>query len=207
MNVLGHAAVAVAVGTGSPSFVLGAVLPDLASMARVRLGGSAPPGDVTDGVRCHHAADTAFHALPSFRAGAASLRSDLLASGLATGPARAIGHAGWELLLDGALVGGDAESAYRAALAEGAAAVDAVQPGDRARWLAFVARWSDAPALRYDQPAWVAERLFRMLGHRPRLRLPVEQVPAVVDALERHAAGVRSAAPAVLDAVRDRMAA
>jgi hypothetical protein len=206
VNYLGHVAVALAGGRDEPHFLLGAALPDLASMAGVRLDRDRATGPVADGVACHLAADTAFHDHPAFRAGAAALRRDLGAAGLATGPRRAIGHAGWELLLDGTLTGTHVEVAYREALAQGGAATAAVVPGDRPRWAALLAHGAPPP-LRYDDPAWVAERLAAMLGRRPRLAMAADQVPVVAEVLDRHLEPVRAVASQVVADVAASVAA
>jgi hypothetical protein len=200
MNVLGHTFVALASGDDDPAFVLGAVLPDLAPMVDVRVDRSRVDGRVGEGVRCHVEADAAFHADPAFRAGAAALRRDLAEAGLERGPVRAVGHAGWELLLDGTLVGSAAEEAYWRALDVGETVLDAVAEPDRRRWLAFCAHRHQRPALRYDDPAWVAERLHSVLARRPRLRFGRERLPAVTRILGSHARGVATVGPDVLAA-------
>ena len=146
MNVLGHIHVALAGGRDDPEYLLGAVLPDLAPMAGVRLRArSGLPGAVGEGVRCHLRADRAFHAHAGFRDGAAALRRAVAAAGVASGPSRAVGHAGWELLLDGTLVGTEVERAFHGAVRMAGEVADALAPADRARWAAFLAR---APARR-----------------------------------------------------------
>jgi hypothetical protein len=203
MNFLGHTHVALASGHDDPLFVLGAVLPDLASMAGVRLDRGQSEGRLHEGIRGHIQADAAFHAYPVFRHGSAAIRTDLTGLGLQPGAMRAIGHIGWELLLDGTLVGSPTESAFQHALVEGEQAGSAVVPTDQARWLAFLDRWKGFPdpRLRYDEPMWVAERLELMLAHRPRLAFPEEHVPAVAAVLERHAIPVAAVAEDVLDAM------
>jgi hypothetical protein len=201
VNVLGHTQVALETGRDDPDFVLGAVLPDLASMAGVRLASrSTLGGALGDGVGCHLRADEAFHADARFRSGAADLRRAVAGRGVASGPARAVGHAGWELMLDGTLVGGAAEDAFFAAVREaGAAAARALAPADGERWAAFLSRFGARTVrLRYDEPRWVAERLHAMLSRRARLRLPAGQVGAVADELANHARGVEVVGPAVL---------
>jgi hypothetical protein len=200
MNLLGHTYVALAGGRDDPEYLLGAVLPDLAPMAGVRLRARSDlPGAVGEGVRCHLRSDRAFHAHARFRAGAAALRRAVAAAGVASGPSRAVGHAGWELLLDGTLVGTEVEWAFHGAVgAAGEQVADALAPGDRARWAAFLARARRGGRLRYDEPRWVADRLHAMLARRPRLRLPDHHVATVADALAAHADGVIAAAPAVL---------
>jgi hypothetical protein len=198
MNFLGHTHVAVAGGRDDPGYLLGAVLPDLAPMAGVRLDRHRATGPVAEGVACHLRADAAFHAHPAFRAGSRAIRLALADRGVASGPARAVGHAGWELLLDGTLVGSGTEDAFRSALAVGDDAAAVVAAGDRARWQAFLSRGRTWPGLRYDDPAWVADRLHAMLGRRPRLALPGGQVAVVAAVLAEHGPAVRAAAAGVL---------
>ena len=92
MNVLGHTRVALGRGLDRPAEVLGAVLPDLAPAAGVRLVRDRLDGPLAAGVRCHLDADAAFHAHPRFRAGTRALRADLTARGIPRGPARAVAH-------------------------------------------------------------------------------------------------------------------
>jgi hypothetical protein len=199
MNFLGHTHVALAGGEDDPGFVLGAVLPDLAPMAGIRLAHRDLDGPVGAGVRCHLRADAAFHADPRFLDGSRALRRALTARGLGSGPARAVGHAGWELLLDGTLVATEAEDAFRGALAEGQRALPALAGEDRDRWTAFLARGRTSSGLHYDDPAWVADRLYAMLARRPRLALAAEEVPVVADVLAAQAPAVVAVAAAVLD--------
>jgi hypothetical protein len=205
MNVLGHASVALAWGGDDPEFLLGAVLPDLAAMVNVRVDRSRLGGRIGDGVRCHVEADAVFHDHPEFRAGSAALRRDLTRQGLDRGPARAVGHAGWELLLDGTLVGSPAETAYWRALDVGEGALDAIGEPGRDRWVGFLGYRRRGPGtLRYDDPPWVAERLHDLLAPRPRLRFSRQALPTVADVLGAHAAPVAAVAPAVLASLRAR---
>lgn len=199
MNFLGHTHVALAIGGDDPAFLLGAALPDLAPMAGVRLARSGLDGALGAGVRCHIDADAAFHAHAAFLSGAGDLRRTVAARGVASGPARAVGHAGWELLLDGTLVGTDVEVAFRGALVAGEQVGPLLAPDDRPRWARFLARVRSSPGLRYDDPHWVAARLHGMLAHRPRLRLPDHQVATVAGALDAAAGGVADVAALLLD--------
>ena len=207
MNLLAHAWVAVATGHDEPEAVLGALLPDLATMARVRLDraglAAASPGDpLATGVRCHVATDAVFHRDARFLAGSSAIRRDLRDAGVQLGAARAVGHVGWELLLDGTLLRTPADAAFQDALALVDRATAVVAPGDRARWGAFLDAWGRGRTrphrLRYDDPAWVANRLVAILAPRPRLALPADRVPAVRATLERHVAGVAAAGASVL---------
>ncbi len=203
VNYLGHVAVALATGRDDPAFLLGAALPDLASMAGVRFDRVLLPEAVADGVDCHLAADEAFHAHPAFRDGSAALRRDLRDIGLATGPTRAIGHAGWELLLDGTLVGGHTEVAHRSGLRCADVVLPALAPASRDRWRTLLAH-GPPPRLRYDEPAWVVDRLFAMLARRPRLSFDEATKPDVVAVVAAHQEQVRAVAGPV---VRDLVAA
>jgi hypothetical protein len=202
VNFLGHTHVALASGD-DPVYVLGAVLPDLASMAGVRVDRTRSDGVLHAGIRCHIETDAAFHSHALFREGSAAIRRDLVPLELPAGASRAIGHIGWELLLDGTLVGSRTESAFHYALIEGDRALAAIVTGDQPRWRAFLERWrsmTDA-RLRYDEPGWVAERLYLMLRSRPRLAFPEPAVPGVAEVLDRHAAAVAGVAAEVLDAM------
>jgi hypothetical protein len=201
VNVLGHTEVALATGCDDPAFLLGAVLPDLAPMAGVRVDRARLAGRLADGLRCHLWADAAFHAHPAFRTGSGALRRELAARGIGSGAARAIGHAGWELLLDGALVATRAEAGFRHALAaagDGCDLAAALVPDDRLRWKTFLAHGRRQARLRYDDPAWIAERLYATLAHRPRLRLRADHVATVAVVLADHAEDVRGLAVQVL---------
>jgi hypothetical protein len=197
VNYLGHVAVGLATGREDDLFVLGTALPDLASMVGVRFDRARLEPAVGAGVDCHLAADTAFHDHPSFRSGSAALRDDLRSAGFATGPRRAIGHAGWELLLDGTLLGSTTEAAYRRGLARAGEVRGAVDAGSVGRWDRLLAH-GPPPALRYDDPAWVADRLVGMLARRPRLAIPAGKAGEVAAILADHAGAVRAVAPAVL---------
>jgi hypothetical protein len=116
---------------------------------------------------------------------------------------RAIGHAGWELLLDGTLLGSRAEAAYWRALDVGELAMDAIAEPDRPRWLGFLSYRRRRPLLRYDDPPWVAERLHDLLARRPRLRFSRRELPAVADVLGAHAGAVAAVGPGVLTAVTE----
>jgi hypothetical protein len=199
VNVLGHTFVARATGPDDPEFLLGAVLPDLAPMAGVRLARGGIDGVLGAGVRCHLRTDDVFHGDARFRQGMRALRTELAGRGVDSGPARAVGHAGWELLLDGTLVGTATAAEFAKAVAVGERALPVLAAGDRPRWAAFLARArASGDGLRYDDPDWVADRLHAMLARRPRLRLPAGQVTIVAAALGAQLPAVRSVASEVL---------
>jgi hypothetical protein len=196
LNLLGHAHVALA-RDDDPDFVLGALLPDLASMARVRLTArSLLDPSVERGVVYHLRTDAVFHTLPGFVEGSALIRRELLARGLSRGAARAVGHVGWELLLDGTLVGSPAEAAFHTALDRADTAATAVDRPER--WTHLLSYRPQLRQLRYDDPAWVAERLERIFHDRPLLRFEPAQLPVVADVLTAHAPSIAAAAPSIL---------
>ena len=126
VNILGHTHVALAGGRDDAGYLLGAVLPDLAPMAGVKVARDAlgPPRGRRRALPRAHRRGVPRVTPPSWP-GSRALRRALDARGVASGPARAVGHAGWELLLDGTLVGGPTEAAFRRAMAAG---------GRRRRW-------------------------------------------------------------------------
>src|SRR6185503_17388999 len=87
----------------SPGSVLGAMLPDFATMSGARLAESTDAA-IAHGVDLHHKTDAAFHHLPPVLALMRELDHKLDAGGCARGPRRAVAHIGVELLLDGVLV-------------------------------------------------------------------------------------------------------
>ena len=111
------------------------------------------------GIDCHRRADDVFHDLPVFLAQSRALTAALRDAGVNRGAARAIGHAGWELLFDGALVDDDElGAAYLAAMSCAVADRD---------WSAALARRAarGVPTI-YGDPEGVTEILWRVLGQR-----------------------------------------
>ena len=154
-------------------------MPDLQREAGVALGDtSAWPDAVRAGIDCHRVTDAAFHDLLLFRTQSRALTEDLLAAGAPRGAARSVGHAGWELLFDGALLGD--ESLIEAYLT--AMAVEVAHPA----WTDALARRSarGAPTF-YGDPVSVAELLWRVLGRRRLLAFDRSHLPAVAACLSR----------------------
>ena len=172
-------------------FWLGSALPDLQREAGVRIGTASSWAEpVRDGIACHHAVDAVFHDLAVFRAQSSGLTADLLASGVPRGAARAVGHAGWELLFDGALLDDVAlTDSYRQAMS-----VDLT--GQDAGWRRALARRSalGVPSL-YADPPRVAELLQRVLGGRRLLAFDRSDIPVVARCLARRAARDRAQPP------------
>jgi acyl carrier protein phosphodiesterase len=202
MNFFGHAAVA---SWQSPAagVVLGAMLPDFATMIRARLADASDP-DVAAGIAHHHATDAAFHGMPAVLGLMRELDERLAALGCARGPRRAVAHIGVELLLDGVLV---EEAAYREAYAAGLAH----DPGGVC--------WRDDDAVpRFHgllerlraygvpedlkKPHAITQRLQRMLAHRPLLAPSPADLVAIDRALAAFQPRVEVAADTVLRALR-----
>jgi acyl carrier protein phosphodiesterase len=208
MNFFGHACVAIA-RTDSPRFVLGTMLPDLASMASLRLG-EIRDSELAAGVALHHHTDRLFHGAPAFRGLCESALHDLESAGVARGSARAVGHVGSELLLDGVLsVDQHARATYVRALA--VALRDRVEqdvgfegdanPGRLRRLLERL--WEAPLPERYRDVAFVHTRLESLLAQRPRLSLcPADGVP-VRSWLEKAARRLELQGAALLGDVRE----
>jgi hypothetical protein len=184
VNLLAHVRVALDVAGDEPGVVLGSILPDLESLVRQRLAGREDHPEIAAGLAVHHATDAVFHDHPTFRTGSVRLSRTLQAAGVARGPSRAVGHAGWELLLDGLLVEDTEVTRAFGAAAEllGELAADGPGPADR---LAAVAERQRALPIwaSYGDPALIADRLHRQLAHRPRLALPAEHLDVVAGVL------------------------
>lgn len=195
MNFLGHTAVALR-RDGDPSFVLGAVLPDLLPMAGVRLERSSVPDAVAAGWAEHHRADAAFHSHPAFAAGVMAVRTDLRATALATGPRRAAAHVGWELLLDDAVASDAAVvAAFLAALARGRTITA------DGRWQALLDRFTVIGPGGAADDAVVARRVQRACSRRPRLAFGDDHLAGLAAVLAGHRPAVTATAPTILDDV------
>ena len=167
-------------------------MPDLQREAGVALG-DGWPADVRAGIACYRAADAVFHDLDAFRSQSAELTRALLDAGVPRGAARAVGHAGWELLFDGALLADDA-------LVDGYLAAMRVPVTDPA-WSAVLARRvaRGVPTF-YAEPAHVTELLWRVLGARRLLAFDRAHCDAVTACL-------RAAQPSIAASVDEVFAA
>ena len=116
--------------------------------------------------------------------------------GGAAGVSCAVGHVGWELLLDGGLLRSPTEAAFHEAMGLAGDVAGAVRPEDRDRWRQFLTYRRRPPSLRYDDPARVADRLVGILAGSPRLRLPEEDAPHVAAVLAIHLETVTEVGPA-----------
>jgi acyl carrier protein phosphodiesterase len=206
MNFVAHAHVALRCRAGDWAYGFGATLPDLASMAGVRID-RARLADVSvavdAGVALHHQVDSAFHALAEFRQGSGQIRDRLLAVGLPTGAARAVGHAGYELLLDGCLLGRvGVVDEFTELLALAPDVAEAIAPGDPARWrVLFSTMRDDRWWLGYADPDLVARALYRRLRGRTRLCFAEDALPAVGAVLATARLSVADATDRVVETV------
>lgn len=203
MNFFGHAAVA-SWSSDEPAVLLGAMLPDFATMSGARIDNEGAHADgIGRGIAVHHATDATFHTLPVVTGLMRDLDTHLSERGCARGPRRAVAHIGVELLLDGVLV---ADAAYRAAYTR-AIAHDGQpvwrEPGDEARYETLIARLRThgVPDDLRD-PARITHRLGRMLAHRPLLAPSAEDLVAIRESLVLYKSRVDVAADTVLRAMR-----
>lgn len=198
VNFVGHAAVAWQ-KRPEPGFVLGAMLPDFASMSRARVR-AVRAGAVADGVDHHHEVDVRFHRSAAFRRLCAEAHDRLAARGVRRGGARGAAHVGVELLLDGALVSDAAvREAYVAALAAPDAAIQWRTADCAARWASLRDRLAaHGVPDEYTDPAVVADRVVAILRRRPLLALNPREADEVARWLAAAQPHVLDAAPHLL---------
>jgi hypothetical protein len=211
VNFIAHVQVALSAAGPRPDeadVAFGAALPDLASVAALRFDRSALSGAIREGVVIHHKTDEAFHSLHEFTTGVGDLRDQLLARGLAAGPSRAVGHAGWELLLDGSLLDrAGVEQGFARVLERAPDLAGVVSPADADRWRGLIAGMrADRWWLGYRDPEIVAQRLQRLLRARRRLSFSTEETPIVAEALTSVKPSVETAADSVMAEVIARLA-
>lgn len=216
MNFFAHALIAEK-RRDDPAWILGSMLPDLASMAGLRLRSVARPGrlgaGLAEGVDFHHACDDAFHGAPIFVELMDRAHAELEARGLGSGPAMAIGHVGVELLLDGCLVQRHGvPTSYREAMKLTTDAGSDMHwhdgtPEHPRRWQALCDRLARAPVPEaYTKPHFVADRLVFMLSHRPLLAVEPGNEPIVTSWAERWVEQVRARELELMQEVEDRLA-
>ena len=170
--------------------LVGAALPDVAAMGRFRLFHPAEDPTVRSGIALHHRTDDAFHGHQWFRNHSHAVTAGLAALGLPRGAARACGHVGVELLLDGFLLDSSSELVSTTDRAMGSVTRpelgigDMVEADRRADWQHHLRRTAGWPVpTDYRDPTAVAERLRRILDRRPRLRFDTAQTSQVADVL------------------------
>jgi hypothetical protein len=185
MNFFAHQAVA-ARTSDQPRFLLGAMLPDLASMIGTRIL-RVDDAELELGIAHHHQADAAFHGASIFSELCASAVHELCSHGVGRGTARAVGHVGVELLLDGFLSHDlAARDRYTRALTlfvqdDLGARLALRHDDDRARLALGLLRLRAAPIPEgYRDPEFVVERLEHILSRRPRLAMAERDRPHVL---------------------------
>jgi hypothetical protein len=211
MNFFGHALIAqrneATRGSNRAEFVLGAMLPDFASMLRTR-----PPASTLDaltaGLSFHHQTDDAFHGSQSFL----EFSRFLSDRGVARGTARAVAHVGVELLLDAAFAyENGANEAYLSAVACGSTTLvrghiqwhdnDASQ-----RFQQLCQRLRARGRFQENPPSeLVAERLRSILADRPRLAMDDRGLFVVREWVEGARSQITSGAPQLLREVERRL--
>jgi hypothetical protein len=230
MNFFGHAWVAAwfcdSAARDSEPFLLGAMLPDLASALRTAVP-AARHADLAAGIRLHHETDRVFHATSTFQSLEHRARLGLSAAGLSKGPRRALAHIGIEFLIDDELGPSDERAAvtagYAAALRFGAHSAcrpllhwsntldadrfahlcqrlvihaEAAQ-SEAAHAEATRARASHPPP-RHDADRRLAARLITCLAGRPRLELQPREEAALEPWLAACRPAVAAATPSLL---------
>jgi hypothetical protein len=216
MNFFAHALIA-ARRREEPAWILGSMVPDLASMAGLRLHTVNNPGRLgqllSEGVDFHHRSDDAFHGAPIFVELMDTAHAELESRGLGGGAAMAIGHVGVELLLDGCLVTRHGVPAsYREAMALAGEAGEDLNWREATaehsqRWRAMCTRLSNAPVPEgYTDPRFVADRLVQILSRRPMLAVEPGKEYLVLEWARRWVPKVAARQQALLDQVEDRLA-
>jgi hypothetical protein len=206
VNFFGHATLA-ARRSNDPRFVLGAMLPDLVSMAGVRIAEAKDPV-LAAGIALHHETDARFHGAPIFTELCRSANEELQAAGVGRATARAVGHVGSELLLDGILsYDMIARGAYERSLAHSVR-----EPMEHALTLrgeattqqlqALLERLHRAPLPEgYREPSFVLDRLQTILARRPRLAFRSGDLEPTQRWLERALAELQRHGTAWIDAL------
>ncbi len=215
MNFFGHALIAqrdeATRGAIRAEFVLGAMLPDFASMLRTR-----PPlatHDVLEaGISFHHRTDEAFHGCQSFMEFSRQASSFLSDRGVPRGATRAVAHVGVELLLDAAFAGDSgANEAYLSAVScasservRSAIHWQTSDAGERFQHLCHSLR--QRGRFQSDPPSeLVAERLRNILADRPRLAMDERGLSVVRDWVTSARSQITSGAPLLLREVEQRL--
>lgn len=204
MNFFGHAVIA---GWRDPGarHLLGSMLPDFETMVRVPLLEVRDP-DIQRGINLHHRTDDAFHRAPVFVAFCSRARMELTAAGVRRGTARAVGHIGSEMFLDGWLTRDPAHiERYLGALD--------LDANDLLEWKddgqAFsklrdrLTSWG-APH-EYSEPSFVLARLADALRVHPALCVLEEQEATVAEFLPSLQQMVEREAPELLNHLQDAL--
>jgi hypothetical protein len=207
LNFVGHALVATW-QSAEPRFVLGSMLPDFAGMVGARLSSQAQDASsLGRGITLHHRTDELFHGADEFLDLMQDAMARLTALGVARGPARAIGHIGVEMLIDGELLAREPAlaEAYESTLARSGPLDPAVfreQDGHESYRVLHHRLSAHGAPYDYRNVDAVTRRLYRMLAHRPRLALAETDAEHVVTALKH----VQTRIPELLPPLLSRLA-
>ena len=205
VNFFGHAYTAMWFDT-SPRWVLGAMLPDFASMSGTRLLGA---GDdrVAGGIEHHHMTDAVFHRCEIFLDQEHDGTKRLQEVGLWRGSAMAVAHVGTELILDGLLL--DEPGLRETAIDAMTVATDpALQlewsAGGAEKFARLCARLEQVEDLgvEYRDSARLAKRLYLILRRRPRLAFEEHAIDAIIPWLDATRAALVLERDTLLDDVR-----
>ena len=181
------------------------MLPDFEAMVRIPLIG-VRDADMQRGIDLHHKTDEAFHHTPTFLAFCAHALDELTRTGVRRGTARAVGHIGSEMFLDGWLaLEQDHVDDYLSALE--------VDVDGCLQWqddgLAFsklrdrLTLWG--PPRDYSEPTFVFARLQDALKRRPALAVFDDQSARVAEFLPSLQQIVERDAPELLTELRDAL--
>jgi hypothetical protein len=213
VNFFGHAAIASQQAVDSPGLVLGAMLPDFATMTGARIAELNHP-DLRAGVELHHRTDRVFHATSHFVALCRKATRTLLERGIGRGHAHAVGHVAVELLLDGCLVEQqEARKAYEAAIRSGSDRglgrwIRWRDEEGGARWRALRAKLErHGPPDDYRDPSVVASRVERVLRPRRRLALDARKLQVAARYLPELQRSVRAHAAPLMTELHKELAA
>lgn len=210
MNFFGHA-VAACWRDRSPGFVLGAMLPDFATMCGGKLDG-VDHDEIGRGLDWHYLCDAAFHRLPLFRDRVTAASNRMQDRSIRRGPARGAAHVGFELFLDGCLLHEErAAGAYKSALSRAAPS----DLGSRIRWREGVTRGRfEVMRLRlsevgsptgYADDDVVIDRVVRVLSRRPRLAVDDSELSVLADELRALGREVEALAPSLMTQLESRV--
>ena len=204
MNFFGHSVVA-SWRDNRARHVLGSMLPDFETMVRVPLTEVRDP-DIQRGIDLHHRTDKAFHRAPTFLGLCAHALDQLAGAGVRRGTARAVGHVGSEMFLDGWLA---REPSH---VDDYLAALD-LEVDDLLGWQddghAFsklhtrLTLWG-APR-DYAEPSFVLQRLTDALRLRPALAVLEDESARVAEFMPSLQQMVERAAPELLHEVQDAL--
>ncbi len=204
MNFFGHAVVA-GWADNRAGHLLGSMLPDFEAMVRVPLVGVRDP-DIQRGIDLHHRTDEAFHRAPIFVELCAHALSELKAAGVRRGTARAVGHIGSEMFLDGWLAREQNHvDDYLAALEVEVEGCLEWEDDGRAfsKLRARLTMWG-APR-DYAEPPFVLARLTDALQRRPALKVLEDESAQVQEFLPRLQRMVERHAPELLTELQDTL--